>query len=135
MEGPRPLKREDDWVRGNQLELGRRISQADPDGDAPLWQQLYLGTAAVRLMKGIASREEIAQVMGMVIAQCEIDVQQGARAMLEYDDPSCPACRKLHFDTRVSAAILSRINQLVRSAQTAADEIEQRDQPTPPKVI
>lgn len=129
MDGPQPLKKEDDWVRGNQLELGRRIASADANSDAPLWDMLYLGTAAVRLMKGIATAEEVGKVMGAVIAQCEIDVQAGSRALLAMPDPTTAEYRTMHFNTRVSAAILNRINQLVRDSQQAAEAIEQRDPP------
>lgn len=135
MDGPQPLKKEDDWVRGSGLELGRRIAHADAHGDAPLWDMLYLGTAAVRLMKGIASADEVGKVMGMVIAQCEMDVQAGSRALLAMPDPTTAEYRTLHFNTRVSAAILNRINQLVRDSQQAADAIEQRDQQPNLKVI
>lgn len=129
MDGPQPLKREDDWVRGSGMELGRRIGRADPDGDHSLWDQLYLGTAAVRLMKGIATADEVGKLMGQVIAQCELDVQRGSRELLAMPDPRSEEYRTLHFNTRVSAAILNRINQLVRDGQQAATDIEQRDTP------
>lgn len=128
MDGPQPLKREDDWVRGNRLELGRRLADADPVSDTHLWAQLYLGDAAVKLMRGVADARDIAKVMGYVIAQCEQDVQNGARELLAMEDTSTAEYRKLHFDTRVSAGILNRINQLVRDGQQAAALIEQ--QPT-----
>lgn len=126
MSGPLPLKPEDDWVRGNQIELGRRISEADPDDSPLLWEQLYLGQAAMSLMRGVATRQEIAKVMGYVIAQCEMDVQQGARDLLAMPDTGSEAYRTLHFNTRVSAGVLNRINQLVRDGQAAADQIEQQ---------
>lgn len=128
MDGPQPLKREDEWVRGNRLELGRRIAQADPAGDTQLWAQLYLGDAAVKLMRGVADTHDIGKVLGYVIAQCEQDVQNGARSLLAMEDTGSAEYRKLHFDTRVSAGILNRINQLVRDGQQAAALIEQ--QPT-----
>jgi len=125
-QGPQPLKKEDDWVRGNQLELGRRIAEADPSGERALWDNLYLGQSAIRLMKGIATTPEIAKVMGAIIAQCEMDVQRGARELLAIEGTTSPTYRKLHFDTRVSAAILGRLNQLVERGVAASAELESR---------
>lgn len=127
-QGPQPLKKEDDWVRGNQLELGRRIADADPNGASALWSMLYLGQSAVRLMKGIGDRKDIGQVMGYIIAQCELDVQRGARDMLSIEDTTSKQYRDLHFNTRVSAAILGRLNQLVEAGMNAASELESSQQ-------
>ena len=125
-QGPSQLKPEDDWVRGNQLELGRRVADADPNGDRALWSMLYLGQSAIRLMKGVADRKDISQVLGYVIAQCEQDVQAGARALLAMPDTESKEYRELHFNTRVSAAILGRLNQLVEAGMQAAAELESR---------
>lgn len=125
-QGPQPLKPEDDWVRGNQLELGRRIADADPNGDRALWSMLYLGQSAIRLMKGLADLKDISQVMGYVVAQCEQDVQAGARALLAEPDTTSKRYQELHFNTRVSAAILGRLNQLVEAGMQAASELETR---------
>lgn len=127
-QGPQPLKKEDDWVRGNQLDLGRRVADADPSGDRVLWSMLYLGQSAVRLMKGIADAKDIGQVMGYIVAQCEQDVQSGARAMLAIEDTTSKEYRDLHFNTRVSAAIIGRLNQLVENGMRAGQELNSNTQ-------
>lgn len=122
-QGPQPLKPEDDWVRGNALALGRTLADADTS-DATLWQRLYLGDAAVRVMRGIAETPDVAKVVGYLVACCEIEVQRGSRALLEMSDISTPKARDLHFDIRVAAEIVSRLNQMVRDGMAAAAEIE-----------
>jgi hypothetical protein len=129
-EGPSPLKEEDDWVRGNRLQLARQISTADVNDDS-VWQRLYLGDAAIKLMRGVASNEDVGKVMGYVIASCESDVQRGAKRLLEINDIACKEAQDIHFNTRVSAAILNRINQLMRDGLQAAADIEQRNEDMP----
>jgi hypothetical protein len=104
--------------------LARHVEKAAPD-DA-LWQRLYLGDAASKIMRGVAARVDIAKVLAMMIAQCEVEVQVACNTILDATDLTDPVARKAHFDARVSAAILGRINQYVRDGTRAGEEINNK---------
>lgn len=113
-----------DGYRAPLSALAHRVEAMDVND--VLWQRLYLGDAAVKIMRGVAQRAEISKVMAMLIAQCELDTQASCQQMLECTDLSDPKARKAHFDARVSAGILGRINQYVHDGEQAADIINQQ---------
>jgi hypothetical protein len=101
--------------------VAREIEHADPDSE--LWGRLYLGDAASKIMRGVANREDITKVMASLIAQCELDTQDSCRTLLEQTSLNDPAALKAHFDARISAGIVGRINQFVRDGFAASEFI------------
>jgi hypothetical protein len=96
------------------------------DDDAPLWQSLYLADAAKGIMRGVAQRKDIAKVMAMMIAQCEMDTQMLCQRLLDCTDLNTEAARKAHFDARISAGILGRLNQYIHDGERAAEAINNK---------
>lgn len=91
--------------------------------ESALWQRLYLGDAASKIMRGVAERADIAKVMAHMIAQCELDAQASCRALIAESAVDTPAARKAHFDARISAGILGRLNQYINDGFAAANTI------------
>lgn len=110
-----------DGYRGTPLGLARQIEDAKPD--SVIWDRLYLGDAAKKIMLGVANRQDIAKVMAHMIAQCELGVQASSRELLTIDDPGSPAGRHQHYLARIEAGILGRMNQLISDGMQAADII------------
>lgn len=120
-----------DGFRGNVTQFARQVVAESGRPDAELWGRMYVGSAALRLMQGIASREDITMVMARMVAQCEMDVQQSCTEFIQATDPDSPAARKAHFEARVSAAIVGRINQFVQDAQAAEREYNNPEETQP----
>jgi hypothetical protein len=110
-----------DGYRAPLSAVARHVERAN-DNDS-LWQRLYLGDAASRMMRGVAKREDISKVMAMMIAQCELDTQASCQQILDCTDLSDPKARKAHFDARVSAGILGRLNQYINDGERAGEVI------------
>lgn len=110
-----------DGFRAPVAQLAAKVEQLPPE--AGLWQRLYLGDAARRIMRGVAERTDIAKVMAMVIAQCEIDVQAACRALVAEPALDSEEARRAHFEARIAAGILGRLNQYITDGQQAAEQI------------
>lgn len=110
-----------DGFRGSRHAVARQIEHADPNNE--LWGRLYLGDAANKIMRGVATRTDIVKVMAMMIAHCELDTQTACKALLECDDPASPEARKAHFDARVSGAILGRLNEYIHDGEAAGEAL------------
>lgn len=114
----------DDPLDGYRAPLGALARQIEGLGDNDsLWQRLYLGDAATKIMRGVAQRAEISKVMAMLIAQCELDTQASCQQLLNCTDLSSPIAQKAHFDARISAGILGRLNQYIHDGELAAEAI------------
>ncbi len=111
-----------DGYRGNVVEFARSVVRESSKPDSILWDRVYVGSAALKLMNGVASREDITQVMARVVAQCELDIQQSCKEFIAEVDPGSPKARKAHFEARVSASIVGRLNQMVADAVAAEAE-------------
>lgn len=115
-----------DGFRGNVIEMGKNYAKVISE-DAGQEQQLqfdriFLGSAALKLMRGVASKREVGLVMGSLIAQCEADLQQSLCELLAEADVTSKKAQELHFDARVSAGIINRLNQMVHDAAEAGEE-------------
>lgn len=88
-----------------------------------VWDRIYVGGAALKLMQGIASIPDIQLVIATVIAQCDMDVQEETVKFLSESDPTSPAARDAHFNARVAVGIVNRLNQLVRDSVVLAAHI------------
>jgi hypothetical protein len=115
-----------DGFRGTPLVLAKKIEHAKPDDE--LWDRLYLGDAAKKIMLGVASSKDIAKVMANMIAQCEVGVQQSAKNLLTIDDPGSPEGRQQHLLAKIEASILGRMNQLINEGIVAADAINNHEE-------
>lgn len=115
-----------DGFRATVVSVAGHIHAADPNPSNALWQRLYLGDAASKIMRGVAEREDIARVLAMMIAQCELDVQASCRSMIAEEDVTSAASRKAHFDARIAAGILGRMNQYINDGATAAEQINSK---------
>jgi hypothetical protein len=101
--------------------VAMQVEQLSPE--SALWQRLYLGDAASKIMRGVAERTDIAKVMAHMVAQCELDAQAACRALIAESDMQSADARKAHFDARISAEILGRLNQYINDGLTAAHTI------------
>lgn len=107
--------------------VAMQVEQMSPD--SALWQRLYLGDAASKIMRGVAERVDIAKVMAHMIAQCELDVQAACRSLIAESDIDSEVARKAHFDARISAGILGRLNQYINDGNAAANTINSHGEP------
>lgn len=107
--------------------LADQIERMSPE--SALWQRLYLGDAASKIMRGVAERTDIAKVMAHMIAQCELDAQAACRAIVAEDALDTVGARKAHFDARISAGILGRMNQYINDGMQAAEAINNKGEP------
>lgn len=111
--------------------LRKAYASAKPEGES-LYNRYALGIAAEKLMAGVASAEDITQVMKRVVAQAEAQAMDGLRTLLECPDPTTPDARQAHFDARVAAQTLTYLNELIRSGHKAGAELteaQEADQP------
>lgn len=110
--------------RGPVAAVANQIERMTPDSS--LWQRLYLGDAASKIMRGVAERTDIVKVMAIMIAQCELDTQAACRQLVSEDSLDTAPARKAHFDARISAGILGRLNQYIHDGTLAAEQINQK---------
>lgn len=108
-----------DGYRSNALLLGSKINKASSE-DGELFQRMYLGDIALSIMQGMGTDGGARELVANLIALSEQDVQQLAARLVKLPSLDCEEARKLHFEARVSAAILGRINQFVRDGHSAA---------------
>lgn len=104
--------------RSNALLMGAKIAKPSENGE--LFQRMYLGDIALSIMQGLGNNDSARELVANLIAYSEQEVQQLAARLVKLDSLDCEEARQLHFDARVSAAILGRINQFVRDGHAAA---------------
>jgi hypothetical protein len=115
---------EHDVLDGYRAPLSAVARQVEQIGDNDsLWQRLYLGDAASKIMRGIAKQQEVGKVMAMLIAQCELDTQSLCQQIIACDSLDTPEARHAHFNARISAGILGRLNQYISDGERAAEQI------------
>lgn len=107
-----------DGFRSNALLMGSKIAKPSENGE--LFQRMYLGDIALAIMQGLGNNETARELVANLIAYSEQEVQQLAANLVRLDSLDSEQARRLHFDARVSAAILGRINQFVRDGHAAA---------------
>lgn len=107
-----------DGFRSNALLMGAKIAKPSENGE--LFQRMYLGDIALSIMQGIGTNESARELVANLIAYSEQEVQQLAAQLVKLDTLDTDEARHLHFEARVSAAILGRINQFVRDGHHAA---------------
>ena len=116
-----------DWVRGERHDLARHIvDEARANHDA-LFQTMYVGHAALRIMRGAGQRGDAEAVLAALIAELEIEIQNCASDLLAATDLSAAQVSEVHFRGRVAASILHRFNTLISAGRQAA-AIYQEDQ-------
>lgn len=119
-----------DGFRTNPMLLARALSDPKVEKDA-LYHAMYVGDCALRVMTGVASREDAVTLVANLIAHCEVDVQRNLKALLECHDLTDKRAEEAHFDARVSAAILTRLNQFIRDGSGAAMELKSQQEMEP----
>lgn len=107
-----------DGFRSNALLMGAKIAKPSENGE--LFQRMYLGDIALSIMQGIGTNESARELVANLIAYSEQEVQQLAARLVREESLDSDEARKLHFEARVSASILGRINQFVRDGHAAA---------------
>ena len=116
-----------DWVRGERHDLARHIvDEARANRDA-LFQTMYVGQAALRIMRGAGQRGDAEAVLAALIADLEIEIQNCASDLLAAADLAHAGVRETHFRGRVAASILHRFNTLIAAGRQAV-AIHQEDQ-------
>lgn len=116
------------WVRGTGGERARIEQALDEDlrnGRDATFRTLYIGQAALRLMRGIAVKGDVESVMLRLISDLELEVQECATALFGSNDLHSEQARDAHFKGRVAASILHRLNICIASGQEAADSINE----------
>lgn len=109
--------------------LRQAHQQPKPEGDS-LYNRMAIGIAAEKLMAGVASVDDIANVMRRVIEQAERDAMEGVRDLLGCPDLLSAEARETHFRARVAASTLTYINELIRSGQKAGAELTENQEDT-----
>jgi hypothetical protein len=84
------------------------------------FRTLYLGQAALRLMRGAARKEDVEAVLCHLIAEMEIEVQSCASTLFAASDLNSKDAQDAHFRGRVAASILHRFNQCIAAGEEAA---------------
>lgn len=107
-----------DGFRSNAMLMAKKISAPSENGE--LFQKMYLGDIALSIMQGLGTDAGARELVANLIAWCEQDVQQMATKLVRLENLDSEEARSLHFEARVSAAILGRINQFVRDGHSAA---------------
>ena len=113
--------------RDASLRLGRAIEAADPGEDTEIWDRMYLGQAAQKIMLGVSTQQDMGRILSNMIAQCEIDCQEASRVFIAQMDPASPVAREAHYRARIAAGILGKLNGFIRDGLTAADIINDSD--------
>lgn len=120
-----------DWVRGSgaeRHERARQMVEEVREGREALFQTMYTGSAALRILRGIAQRGDAETVLSALIVDLETEVQNCAAALFAETDLNSTDARQAHFQGRVAASILHRFNAAV-SAGAQAATIYREDQP------
>lgn len=107
----------DEWFRGTgeqqRVQLRDAIAHGDKRDDSLLFDQMFVGVAAYRIMRGTGTAEGAAMVMAQMIADCEITIREKTMAILAEVDPASPAAREAHFQARVAARVVGLLNDYV----------------------
>lgn len=115
-----------EWASGNSIELRTRIARAMDGGPSDLsmlFEAAYLGDAAAKLVAGVASKANVADVMAALIVQCEADVRDKAKALLTMEDTASTKYRQIQFEARVAAGMLTFVNNLISAGIQAGEQI------------
>lgn len=107
-----------DGFRSNALLMGAKVAKPSENGE--LFQRMYLGDIALAIMQGLGNNDSARELVANLIAYSEQEVQQLAARLVKLQSLDCEEAKQLHFEARVSASILGRINQFVRDGHTAA---------------
>lgn len=107
-----------DGFRANSLLMASKIAKPSENGE--LFQRMYLGDIALAIMQGLGNNESARELVANLIAYSEQEVKQLAARLVKLESLDSEEARRLHFEARVSASILGRINQFVRDGHAAA---------------
>jgi hypothetical protein len=116
-----------DWFRGTgdqqRVQLREAILAGEKRDDAMLFDQMFVGVAAYRIMQGVGSGEHAAKVMAQMIADCEIAIRAQTMTILAQNDPASPEARTAHFEARVAARLVGLLNDYVSRGAQAQNTI------------
>lgn len=120
------------WVKGNTPDIRHRalrdaVQRADTAEDQALFDSMYLGSASLRLMKGIAETPDIKRVMAALVADAEMGIRDKTSQLLAEADPSSERAKQYHFEARVLAQMINYLNDYVRAAMEAGKSINNAD--------
>lgn len=107
-----------DGFRSSALLMASKVNKPSENGE--LFQRMYLGDIALSIMQGLGTNESARELIANLIAYSEQEVQRLATHLVRMESLDSEEARRLHFEARVSAAILGRINQFVRDGHAAA---------------
>ena len=107
--------------RTNPLLLAPKIGR--PQDNKELFQAMYVGDIALSVMQGLATNESAAELVANLIAVCEVEVRQYMQRLLECENLDSKEARDIHFEARVSAAVLTKLNKMVRDGHSAAMQL------------
>jgi hypothetical protein len=122
-----------DWFRGTgeqqRANLRNAILAGDQRDDGLLYDQMFIGVAAYRIMQGIATTEGVAKVVAQMIADCEIAIRAQTMVILAQNDPASAEARTAHFEARVAARMVGLLNDYVARGAQAQDTINNTPSP------
>lgn len=117
------------WFHGTgedqRLQLRREIQEGSVTGDQALFDNMFIGVTALQLMRGVMDFKQAPLVLAQMVADCELEIRQESMTMLGEFDSGSPAARAAHFNARVAAGIIGRLNEYIRRGQAAEEYVNQ----------